>query len=252
MIAKYENVELCQDERPVLTDINLEINEAEFIYIMGEVGSGKTSLLKSLYGELPIAQGQATVLDFDMNRMKPRKLPKLRRQLGIVFQDFQLLRDRTVAANLDFVLRATGWSKKTDREARIIEVLEQVGLPDKTRHMPYELSGGEQQRVCIARALLNKPRLLLADEPTANLDADNGVKVMELLNSIREQGTAVVMSTHNELWPHQFPGTVWRCREGMVGVERAGDAGLLASAPQDEPGTPAEETTEIEPEKNET
>ena len=251
MIAKYENVELCQDERPVLTNINLEINEAEFIYILGEVGSGKTSLLKSLYGELGIAKGQATVLDFDMNRMKPRKLPKLRRQLGIVFQDFQLLRDRTVDANLNFVLKATGWNKKTDREARIIEVLEQVGLPDKTRHMPYELSGGEQQRVCIARALLNKPRLLLADEPTANLDADNGAKVMELLNSIREQGTTIVMSTHNELWPHRFPGIVWRCREGKVVVERSEAPDLLARAPQDEAREAAEEVTEVEPEKSE-
>ncbi|MBQ9559368.1 MAG: ATP-binding cassette domain-containing protein [Bacteroidaceae bacterium] len=251
MIAKYENVELCQDERPVLTDINLEINEAEFIYILGEVGSGKTSLLKSLYGELGIAKGQATVLDFDMNRMKPRKLPKLRRQLGIVFQDFQLLRDRTVDANLNFVLRATGWSKKTDREARIIEVLEQVGLPDKTRHMPYELSGGEQQRVCIARALLNKPRLLLADEPTANLDADNGAKVMELLNSIREQGTTIVMSTHNELWPHRFPGIVWRCREGKVVVESSEAPDLLTRAPQDEAQDAAEEPIEVKPEKSE-
>ena len=187
MIARYENVGLCQDERPVLTDINLEINEAEFIYILGEVGSGKTSLLKSLYGELGIAKGQATVLDFDMNRMKPRKLPKLRRQLGIVFQDFQLLRDRTVAANLNFVLRATGWSKKTDREARIIEVLEQVGLPDKTRHAPYELSGGEQQRVCIARALILQPELVVCDESVSALDVSVQAQVLNLLNDLKRQ-----------------------------------------------------------------
>ncbi len=219
MLAKYEQVQLCQDERPVLSELNLNIEEGQFIYILGEVGCGKTSLLKSIYGELPIASGEAKVLDFDMTRMKASKLPKLRRQLGIIFQDFQLLRDRTIDENLDFVLRATGWKKKIEREQRIIEVLEQVGLPDKTRHMPYELSGGEQQRVCIARALLNNPKLLLADEPTANLDAENGTRVMELLNEIRHQGTAVVMTTHNEKWPTQFPGIVWRCREGKINIE---------------------------------
>lgn len=219
MIAKYEQVKICQDERTILSDISLEIEEGQFIYILGEVGCGKTSLLKTIYGELPIAAGEATVLGYDMTAMRTRQLPKLRRQLGIVFQDFQLLRDRTVDENLDFVLRATGWKKKIDRERRIIEVLEEVGLPDKTRHMPYELSGGEQQRVCIARALLNKPKLLLADEPTANLDIENGTRVMELLNNIRLQGTGVVMTTHNEQWVRAFPGIVWRCREGKIIIE---------------------------------
>jgi len=219
MIAKYEQVQINQDDRTILSDLNLEINEGQFIYILGEVGCGKTSLIKTIYGELPIAQGEATVLDNDMTNMRPRKLPKLRRQLGIVFQDLQLLRDRTVDENLDFVLRATGWKKKVDRERRIIEVLEQVGLPEKTRHMPYELSGGEQQRVCIARALLNSPKLLLADEPTANLDLENGRRVMELLNNIRLQGTAVVMTTHNEQWTHEFPGIIWRCKEGRINIE---------------------------------
>lgn len=220
MLAKYENVQLRQDERPILSNITLDINEKEFIYIVGEVGCGKTSLLKSIYGELAIASGKATVLESDMTHIRPRQLPKLRRQLGIIFQDFQLLRDRTIDENLDFVLRATGWKKKIDRERRIIEVLELVGLPDKTRHMPYELSGGEQQRVCIARALLNKPRLLLADEPTANLDKENGTRVMELLSKICQQGTAVVMSTHNEQWTQQFPGIVWRCCGGEITIER--------------------------------
>ncbi len=219
MLAKYEQVQINQDERTILSDINLEINEEQFIYILGEVGCGKTSLLKTIYGELPIAAGDATVLDNDMARIRPRQLPKLRRQLGIVFQDFQLMRDRTVDENLSFVLRATGWKKKIDRERRIIEVLEQVGLPDKTRHMPFELSGGEQQRVCIARALLNSPKLLLADEPTANLDAENGHRVMELLNNIRLQGTAVVMTTHNEQWTREFPGIIWRCKEGIIIIE---------------------------------
>ena len=219
MIAKYEQVKICQDERTILSDISLEIEEGQFIYILGEVGCGKTSLLKTIYGELPIAAGEATVLGYDMTAMRTRQLPKLRRQLGIVFQDFQLLRDRTVDENLDFVLRATGWKKKIDRERRIIEVLEEVGLPDKTRHMPYELSGGEQQRVCIARALLNKPKLLLADEPTANLDIENGTRVMELLNNIRQQGTGVVMTTHNEQWVRALPGIIWRCREGKIIIE---------------------------------
>lgn len=220
MLAKYTNVLLCQDERPILSDINLEVNEGEFIYILGEVGCGKTSLLKSIYGELPISEGEAVVLENDMTRIRPRQLPRLRRQLGIIFQDFQLLRDRTVDENLDFVLRATGWKKKIDRERRIIEVLERVGLPEKTRHLPHELSGGEQQRVCIARALLNSPKLLLADEPTANLDANNGTQVMTLLNEIQQKGTTVIMSTHNEQWPQQFPGIVWRCHEGEVFVEK--------------------------------
>lgn len=219
MLAKYEQVQLCQDDQVVLSNLNIDILEGQFIYILGEVGCGKTSLLKSIYGELSIASGEAVVLDQDMTRVRPRRLPRLRRQLGIVFQDFQLLRDRTVDENLDFVLRATGWNKKVDRERRIIEVLEQVGLPEKTRHLPHELSGGEQQRVCIARALLNSPKLLLADEPTANLDIENGRHVMELLNSIRKDGTAVVMTTHNEQWPKEFPGIVWRCKEGTLKIE---------------------------------
>ena len=160
MLAKYDQVQINQDNRTILSDLYLEINEGQFIYILGEVGCGKTSLMKTLYGELPIASGEAYVLGNDMTTMRPRKLPKLRRQLGIVFQDFQLLRDRTVDENLDFVLRATGWKKKIDRERRIIEVLEQVGLPEKTRHMPYELSGGEQQRVAVARALVNNPAVI--------------------------------------------------------------------------------------------
>ena len=219
MLAKYEQVQLNQDERPILTDINFKVEEGQFVYILGEVGCGKTSLLKSIYGELPIIQGEAEVLGHDLTRIKLSKLPTLRRQLGIVFQDFQLLRDRTVDENLDFVLRATGWKEKIEREQRIIEVLEQVGLPEKTRHMPYELSGGEQQCICIARALLNKPKLLLADEPTANLDQENGGRVMKLLNEIRQQGTAVIMTTHNEQWTKQYPGIVWRCREGKVIID---------------------------------
>jgi len=216
MLIEYKNVELCQDGRPVLTNVNMNVGEGELIYVLGDVGSGKSSLLKSIYGELGIESGEACVLGTDMTKVRPSKLPSLRKQLGIIFQDFQLLRDRTVDENLDFVLRATGWKKKIQREERIIDVLEQVGLPDKTRHMPYELSGGEQQCVCIARALLNSPKLLLADEPTANLDAENGRHIMDLLNEIREQGTTVILSTHNQSLPIQFPGKIFRCQSGEL------------------------------------
>lgn len=216
MLVTYKDVELRQDGRPVLTGVNLEVAEGELIYVMGDVGSGKSSLIKSIYGELPIARGEATVLGTDLTRMRPSRLPQLRRQLGIVFQDFQLLRDRTVDENLDFVLRATGWKKKAERQQRIIEVLELVGLPEKTRHMPYELSGGEQQSVCIARALLNSPRLLLADEPTANLDVEAARRIMGLISGIRQRGTAVVMATHNTMLPELFPGRVLGCKGGAL------------------------------------
>ncbi len=216
ILIDYRNVQLCQDERPILSDVNLRVGEGEFVYVMGEVGSGKSSLLKSIYGELPIAKGQAIVLYTDVTHIKQRRLPALRKQLGIIFQDFQLLRDRTVGDNLDFVLRATGWSKKQKRKERISEVLEQVGLPEKADRMPHELSGGEQQCICIARALLNSPRLMLADEPIANLDAENSRKVMRLLNGIRRNGTTIILSTHNESITEMFPGRMMRCVQGRL------------------------------------
>ncbi len=216
ILVDYKNVQLCQDGRPILSDVNLQVGEGEFVYVMGEVGSGKSSLMKSIYGELPIAKGQAIVLYTDVTHIKQRKLPVLRKQLGIIFQDFQLLRDRSVEDNLDFVLRATGWSSAKQRRARIAEVLEQVGLPEKADRMPHELSGGEQQCICIARALLNSPRLMLADEPTANLDADNSRKVMRLLNGIRRNGTTIILSTHNEAITDMFPGRMMRCQQGRL------------------------------------
>ncbi len=216
ILIDYKNVQLCQDERPILSDVNLQVGEGEFVYLMGEVGSGKSSLLKSIYGELPIAKGQAIVLYTDVTRIKQRKLPALRKRLGIIFQDFQLLRDRTVADNLDFVLRATGWNKKQERKTRIAEVLEQVGLPEKADRMPHELSGGEQQCICIARAILNSPQLMLADEPTANLDVDNSRKVMRLLNGIRRNGTTIILSTHNEAITEMFPGRLLCCQQGSL------------------------------------
>ncbi len=216
MLIDYKDVELRQDDRAILSHVNLQVGEGEFVYVMGEVGSGKSSLLKSIYGELPVASGEAVVLGADVTHLKPRMLPALRKQLGIIFQDFQLLRDRNVRENLDFVLRATGWKKKAQRQERILEVLSQVGLPDKGDRMPHELSGGEQQSICIARALLNSPRLLLADEPTANLDVENSRKVMRLLNDIRRAGTSIILSTHNEAITEMFPGRTLRCTQGKL------------------------------------
>lgn len=216
MLIDYTGVELRQDDRPILTGVELHVDGGEFVYIMGEVGSGKSTLLKSLYGELGVSQGEATVLGTDLVKLKRSKLPALRKQLGIVFQDFQLLRDRSVRHNLDFVLRATGWGKKKERTARINEVLEQVGLCDRIDAQPHELSGGEQQRICIARALLNKPRLMLADEPTGNLDMESSKRVMTLLTDIQREGTTILMSTHNREITELFPARILRCHQGRL------------------------------------
>lgn len=216
MLIDYSGVELRHDDRPILTGVDLHVDAGEFVYIMGEVGSGKSTLLKSLYGELGISQGEARVMDMDLVKLKRRHLPTLRKQLGIVFQDFQLLRDRSVRDNLDFVLRATGWSRKKERTARINEVLTQVGLLDRIDAQPHELSGGEQQRICIARALLNKPRLMLADEPTGNLDLESSKRVMTLLTDIQREGTTILMSTHNREITELFPAHILRCEGGHL------------------------------------
>lgn len=216
MIIDYEHTDIYQAEHLVLKDVNFQVHEGEMTYIVGQVGSGKTSLFRTIYGETTPVGGRAEVIGNDMRTMCARKLPALRKQIGIVFQDFQLLTDRTVKENLDFVLRATGWKNKDERAKRIVEVLEQVGLPEKTNHRPYELSGGEQQRVCIARAILNTPRLILADEPTGNLDAENGKHIIRLLNSLRENGVAVIITTHNMKWLQENPGSVYRCENGQL------------------------------------
>ncbi|MCM1108163.1 MAG: ATP-binding cassette domain-containing protein [Clostridium sp.] len=213
MLINYHNVDIHHGDNPVLRDVSFQVNEGEFIYIVGKVGSGKTSLLKTLYGELEVKDGTADVLGTDMKHVKRRQLPHLRRQLGIVFQDFQLLTDRTIRHNLDFVLKSTGWDKRKERLQRIEEVLDAVGLKDKADQMPYQLSGGEQQRVCIARALLNYPKLLLADEATGNLDRETGHNAISLLHEICNQGTAVIMTTHNEDIIRNFPGIVFRCAD---------------------------------------
>lgn len=215
-LIKYRNVEICQDEQIVLTDVNLSISSGEMVYLLGRVGSGKSSLMKTIYGELPVEGTMATALDYDLLKLRRREIPYLRRKVGVVFQDFQLLSDRNVEENLMFVLKATGWKDKRAMKSNIMDVLKQVGMAEKAYKMPYQLSGGEQQRVVIARALLNAPGLILADEPTGNLDPETGRGIMELLYSISQAGMTVIMSTHNPNWPEQFPGRKLYFADGKI------------------------------------
>ena len=212
----YRNVEIRQQEMIVLEEVNLKIQSGEFVYLIGKVGSGKSSLLKTMYGELDIHSGDAEVLGYDMTHIRRKHIPALRKRIGIVFQDFQLLTDRNIRNNLDFVLKATGWNDKGQRMRRIEEVLEQVGMSTKGYKMPHELSGGEQQRIVIARAILNTPDIILADEPTGNLDPDTGRQIVELLRSIRAQGSTVIMTTHNLQLLEEFPGKVFRCENHRI------------------------------------
>lgn len=212
-LVSYRNVDIYQQELNVLTDVNFELGKGEFAYLIGKVGTGKSTFLKTLYGELPIAGGEAEVLGYDMNHLKRKQIPPLRRRLGIVFQDFQLLTDRTVQDNLSFVLKATGWKNQNDINGRIREVLQQVGMENKGYKMPNELSGGEQQRIVIARAILNKPEIILADEPTGNLDAETGRHIVKLLHDICAQGSSIIMTTHNLNFLSEFPGKVYCCKQ---------------------------------------
>lgn len=216
VLIKYENVEIRQQELSILNDVNLQFRRGEFIFLIGKVGSGKTSLLKTFYGELDIAAGEAEVLGYDMRHIKRKHIPQLRRKLGIVFQDFQLLIDRTVNDNLEFVLRATGWKNKAEIKERIAEVLELVGMGNKGYKFPNELSGGEQQRIVIARAVLNSPEFILADEPTGNLDVETGHAIVNLLHGLSEQGALVVMTTHNLQLLREFAGRIYRCSDHRI------------------------------------
>lgn len=209
-IIKYNNVEILRKEHVVLKNVSFEVNPGEFVYLIGKVGSGKSSLLKSLYAEVPVEVGEARVFDYDLLSIRRKQIPHLRRRIGIVFQDFQLLTDRSVYANLEFVLEATGWKNRDERAARVEEALQQVGMANKSYKMPHELSGGEQQRVVIARALLNRPDLILADEPTGNLDPDTGMQIVAQLHEIAAAGTAVIMATHNLGLLDTFAGRVMR------------------------------------------
>ena len=209
-IIRYQDVCVSLQGLEILEGINFELNQGEFVYLIGKVGSGKTSFLKTIYGELEIQSGEAEVMGCNLRTIEQKHIPDLRRRLGIVFQDFQLLTDRTIHANLEFVLRATGWKNKVDIHTRIEEVLEQVGMSGKGYKMPNELSGGEQQRIVIARAILNKPELILADEPTGNLDVETGHSIVKLLKEICAQGSAILMITHNLNLLTEYPGKVYR------------------------------------------
>ena len=216
-LIKYSGVEICQKEQVVLKDVSLEISTGEFYYLIGTVGSGKSSLLKTIYAELPITDGEGQVFDFDLNKLTQKDIPFLRRKIGIIFHDFQLLMDRTVYENLLFVLKATDWKDKDAMNKRIEEVLNEVGMNTKGYKMPHELSGGEQQRIVIARALLNKPKLILADEPTGNLDPATGNAILELLQGISEkENTTVIMATHNLGLLETYPGKVLKVENNRL------------------------------------
>lgn len=217
MFIEYKNVNIYQGDKLVLGGVDFHVDEGEFVYIIGHVGSGKSSLLKTLYCELDIDEGdEAVILERNLLKMKRKEVPALRKELGIIFQDFQLLHDRSVYNNLRFVLKATGWKNKKDMDERIDEVLEAVGMQDKKASMPYELSGGEQQRVAIARSILNKPKVIIADEPTGNLDPETADNIISLLKQVSLTGTAVVMSTHNIPMLDKYQGIVYQCKDGRL------------------------------------
>ena len=217
MLVDFKNVNICQESKCVLENVNFHVDEGEFIYIIGKVGAGKSSLLKTMYCELDIESADcANVLDHNLLTIKRRQIPQLRKGIGIIFQDFQLLHDRTVYDNLRFVLRATGWRDKASVDDRINEVLDAVGMSDAINTMPHQLSGGEQQRIARSRALLNTPKIIIADEPTGNLDVETASNIVSLLKSISQKGTAVIMSTHNIPMIDKYPVIVYSCQNGTL------------------------------------
>ena len=243
-IVKLEGAAIRQQRNTVLKDVNLNLKEGEFVYVVGRVGSGKTSLLKTLYAELPLEYGQGEVAGFPLKRLRRKQVALLRRKCGIVFQDFKLLTDRNVRANLEFVLRATGWKDKSSIRQRIAEVLAQVGLNGKEDKFPHQLSGGEQQRVVLARALLNAPPLILADEPTGNIDPETAMRLIELLKELSNKGKTVVIATHQYDLIKHFPGRVFRCEEGRLVEDHSFDGNheqTPAPAPEAEAPTPGSE-----------
>ncbi|HLW62898.1 MAG TPA: ATP-binding cassette domain-containing protein [Flavobacterium sp.] len=215
-ILKLQNVTIFQENTPILTDVNITVEKGAFIYLIGKTGSGKSSLMKTLYADLDLKQGEATIVDYDLRTLKERDIPYLRRKLGVVFQDFKLLPDRNIFENLRFVLKATGWTNEKDMNVRIEDVLDRVGMLQHIRKMPHQISGGEQQRVAIARALLNDPELILADEPTGNLDPQTSVEVMEVLKKINENGRTILMATHDYALLLKYPSKTIKCDEGKV------------------------------------
>jgi len=215
-IINLDHVNVLQRNHLVLSDVSLKVNKGEFIFLIGQTGSGKSSLLKMIYGDLMISQGTGKVVGFELGKIKTAEVPYMRRKMGIVFQDFQLLTDRSVEDNLRFVMEATGWDDQRLMDARLAEVLTEVGLNGKNNKMPHQLSGGEQQRVVIARALINHPEVILADEPTGNLDPDSSVEVMNLLMKISKTGTAVLMATHDYRMIEKFPSRIIKCENGKI------------------------------------
>lgn len=215
-LIQFDSVSILQDERPIVINLSLNINKGEFVYLLGKTGSGKSSFLKTLYADLSIKKGRASVCNFDLNRLKRKEIPFLRRKLGIVFQDFQLLSDRNVYENLNFVMKATGWKNKQEIKDRILAVIKKVNLEGKEKKIPNELSGGEQQRLCIGRAILNNPEIILADEPTGNLDPQTSEEILILLKEISESGCTVLFATHDMLVYNKFKSRTLFFENGLV------------------------------------
>jgi cell division transport system ATP-binding protein len=215
-VINLRSIDIYQQKHLVLSNVNLHINKGDFVWLIGQTGSGKSSLLKVIYGDIPVSTGDGFACGYDLNHIKPKEIPFLRRKLGIVFQDFQLLIDRSVEENLLFVMRATGWKDKKEIADKTLDVLEKVGLRSKLKKMPHELSGGEQQRVVIARALINDPEIILADEPTGNLDPDTSEEIVLLLKQISQMGTAVIVATHDYHIIRTFPSRIIKCENGRV------------------------------------
>lgn len=215
-VLSLKNATIYQGDKVILSNVNLEVNHGEFLYIIGKTGSGKSSFMKTLYADLPLTEGQGHVVDFDLETLKENDIPFLRRKIGIVFQDFKLLPDRSIQDNMLFVLKATGWTDKDEMERKIEEVLDKVGMKNHASKMPHQISGGEQQRVAIARALLNDPELILADEPTGNLDPQTSVEVLDVLKKINANGKTIIMATHDYALLMKFPSKTLKCEDSKI------------------------------------
>ena len=215
-IVSFRDATIFQSGKKVLSNVTIDVPDGGFVFLIGRTGSGKSSLIKTIYGDIKLENGLGSVADFDLTRLKNKQIPQLRRNLGVVFQDFKLLSDRSIQSNLEFVLRATGWKDKEKISERIAEVLEMVGIEINTAKFPFELSGGEQQRIAIARALLNHPKLIIADEPTGNLDPQTSLEIMKLFKSLHEKGMTLLMATHDYNMIVKFPGKIFKCEDGKV------------------------------------
>lgn len=215
-IVSFSDAKIKQRGKTILTNVSIDVPEGSFIFLIGRTGSGKSSLIKTIYGDLELAEGIGNVTGFDLTRLKSSQIPNLRRGLGVVFQDFKLLQDRTIGENLKFVLKATGWKNKKEIDNRIDKVLEMVGINLNKNKYPFELSGGEQQRIAIARALLNDPKLIIADEPTGNLDPQTSQEIMQLFKTLHEKGMTLLMATHDYQMIVKFPGKIFKCEDGKV------------------------------------